>query len=383
MNTVYEIGVLHEDRADWLADLRQEIARELEHIGLHRSVVVVVKEGTPEGDAPAAIVYLASPDALASATLGQEVASAVDRGIVVIPVVDDLLGFSQKVPGILAPVNGYEWQSGGAARLARLLLEEVGIEDRQRRVFISHKREDGMGAAEQLHDRLCHDRFVPFIDRFAVRAGEPVQDTIADALEEHAFLLLLETQQAHTSSWVFDEVDYALSHTMGILILEWPGEPKQVPGSAGLPRLKLTTSDLAPDDHGYDCLTESALDRVVAAVEAAHANGIVRRRRMLVRSVEDAARASGCDTCLPLPGWRLLIGHSATITLVGVTARLPNAQDLQGLDEAKDAIGNANTVLLVHAARALREPLVKHLTWVAEGRDLSLVPENAVGGYWR
>src|SRR5205807_2551001 len=126
-----------------------------------------------------------------------------------------------------------------------------------------------------------------------VRAAEDVQEKIADALEDHAFLLLLETPLAHTSEWVVDEVDYALSHTMGTLILRWPGDPPAVPGSAGLPRLALAPTELTTDEHGYDVLTAAALDRMVGEVEAAHAQGLVRRRRMLIRSIEEAAAAAG------------------------------------------------------------------------------------------
>ena len=171
------------------------------------------------------------------------VAAALAAGTVVIPVVDDLADFARDVPDALRPINGLGWSGPSAGRaLARVLLAELGIEDRQRRVFISHKREDGLGAAEQLHDALSHHRFTPFIDRFVIREGEDVQATIADALEDHAFLLLLETPIAHTSDWAFDEVDYALTHTMGTIIVRWPGTTTSVPGSAGLPRLTLTAA---------------------------------------------------------------------------------------------------------------------------------------------
>ena len=159
-------------------------------------------------------------------------------------------------------------------QLVHLLLEELGIEEKQRRVFISHKRDDGLGAAEQLHDTLSHHGFRPFIDQFAVRVGQGVQAEIADALEDHAFLLLLETPLAHTSTWVFDEVDYALSHAMGVLILRWPGEPTPVPGSQGLPRIDLATDEIVPDAHGYDTLTEAGLSRIVSEVEGRPTRGV-------------------------------------------------------------------------------------------------------------
>ena len=382
MNTTYEIQVIQLDRVGWMTELREALAAELREVGLHRTVAVAVREVPPPPDAPSIGVYFGSPDAAVHSGVRASVEAAIRAGLVLIPVVAELSEYATCVPDSLASANGFAWDGAGAAeRLARLLLQELGIEDRQRRVFISYRREDGLAAAEQLHDQLSHKGFVPFIDRFAIRSGRQVQEAIADALEDHAFLLLLETPLAHTSDWVFDEIDYAISHTMGALILQWPHNPEPVPGSQGLPRLPLCPNELLVDDHGYEILKDTTLDKVLARVEAAHAQGLVRRRRMLVQSVEEAASAAGC-TCVPLPGWRLLVEHAGHSTLLGITPRLPTAEDLQDLDQARSASGVDRSAVLVHSARALREQLRSHLTWVACDRDLVLTPENAIGAQW-
>lgn len=378
----YEIQVMHVDRDNWLADLRRAVASELLAVGMHRSVAVDVTETEPTPLVPSIAVALIGPASKDDADLSSLIGNAIGLGRIVIPVVDDLDTFHAQVPAQVSPFNGFEWSGREPEhRLAQLLLEELGIEDRERRVFLSHKREDGLGAAEQLHDELTHHRFVPFIDRFAVPTGADVQEHIADALETYAFLLILETPQAHLSHWVFDEVDYALSHTMGTLILQWPDDPTPIPGSLGIPRLLLTPGDLTTDDHGYEVLTPEALDRVIREVEIAHAHGIVRRRRMLIRNVEDAARVAGA-TCIPLRDWTLDISAVAGRSIVGITPRLPAAKDLQRLDETRAAIDPGACALLVHVTRRLREPTRRHLEWVTGARDLELLPDNAIGARW-
>lgn len=382
MSVTYEIQVVHADRDDWLADLRRAVASELLTIGMHRSVSVDVTESAPSPLAPSVAVALIGPASRTSPTLADTLNDAISQGRVIIPVVEDLGQFQAVVPKELSPFNGFEWSGDEPERrLARLLFEELGIEDQDRRVFLSHKRDDGLGAAEQLHDALTHNRFVPFIDRFAIPKGADVQAHIADALESYAFLLVLETPLAYLSDWVFDEVDYALSHTMGTLILQWPGNPQTLPGSAGVPRLQLIPDEVTTDSHGYEVLTPDALDRVIREVELAHAQGIVRRRRMLVRNVEDAARAAGAR-CIPLRDWSLDISHAVGRSIVGVTPRLPNAQDLQRLDETRAEIDTSADALLVHAARQLGQPTRGHLEWITKGRGLELVPDNAIGARW-
>jgi hypothetical protein len=381
-NTTYEIEVFRDDADPRLDQLSQALNAELAEVGLHRTVTVATVEFEPGESAPSAGVYLASPGALADPDLSERLQAALAAGRVIVPVVDDLAQFSASVPPVLGPINGWEWSGNEPQRrLARFLLEQLGIEDRQRRVFISHKRDDGLGAAEQLHDHLSKMGFRPFIDRFAIRSADAVQAKIAEALEDHAFMLLLETPLASTSEWVFDEVDYALSHTMGTLILRWPGDHEQVPGSPGVPRLLLAEDDLRVDEHDFDVLTDSALDRVLAEVEAAHAQGLVRRRRMLIRSIADAAAAAGCAN-IPLPDWRLRIECCSGSTLIGITPRLPTARDLQFLDQAREDSDPGSSAILVHAARRLEQQLREHLSWVGAERELVVMPENAIGGRW-
>lgn len=383
MTTTYGIEVFQVGRSDCVQELKQAVALELETLGLHRSVAVAVVEGRPAGDAPQVGVFLGSALAKSDDDVIMRMNSALAAGTVIIPVVSELVSFAKEVPSELAFSNGIEWRVGGDARsLVRVLLEELGIEERQRRVFLSHRREDGLGAAEQLHDKLTHANFLPFIDRFSIRKGQDVQKEIANALEYYAFLLLLETPQAHNSNWVFDEVDYALSHTMGILIVSWPDDPKPVPGSIGLPRLVLTKEELTTDQHGYSTLTDAGLERVISKVEESHALALVRRRRMIVKSIEESAQSAGVDSCVPLRDWRLLVKQGSKTTVVGTMPRLPTAGDLQAIDKASISAGASSQALLVHSARQLSAELKDHLQWVAGDRNLDVIPENAIGGWW-
>lgn len=377
--TTYQVQAIQSDSDACVDELRCALQTEVEALGLHRSVEVAFGPDPP-GANPGVAVYLASPSTLADPACTRLAEEAVESAVVVFPIVPTLTGYRDQVPEVLYPLNGCEWGGADAAiRIARILLEELGIEERQRKVFISHRREDGLYAAEQLHEVLAQHRFRPFVDRFEMPPGAEVQTRIADALEEYAFLLLLETPLAHESPWVFDEVDYALSHTMGLHIVRWPGDLKAVPATDGLPRQQLARSDIR-DIMGYDALTEAALDSVLAAVEAQHARAMVRRRRYLLRSVEETAEGGGCN-CAPLPGWRLLIEQGGGSDVVQVAARLPRVDDLYDLDLARMQVAGDRGVV-VHAARSLRDERKRLLAWATGERPLALVPETAIGGYW-
>jgi hypothetical protein len=371
------------DRVDWAAELKRSITSEILGLGVHHSVaVMVVPAATGTLEAPTVGVYLGSVSAVRDAPLIAEIEIALRRGLVVIPVVDALENFATQVPTALRPVHGFEWTgTDPSRRLARKVLEELGVEDRRRRVFISHKRDDGLAVAEQLHDFLSHHGFEPFIDRFGVGLGRDVQNEIADALEDCAFLLLIETPLAAGSEWAFWEVDYALSHQMGMHILTWPGDVPELPGTNRLLRQRLNPADLR-SQRGYDVLTDAALDGILGEVEAIHANAIVRRRRYLLRSAEEAARNAGFDST-PLEDWRLLVQAGAGPSLVQVSARLPTVADLYSLDQAMSRPGaTVPSGVLIHSARQLSSPRREELAWATRARNLTLVPENAIGRFW-
>ncbi|GAB3077543.1 hypothetical protein GCM10027053_47510 [Intrasporangium mesophilum] len=383
MDVTYRIEVFHQERPQWSVRLQRAVQRELTDLGVHRSVVVDVSEGHIRADAtPGVAVALLGPGSAIDSDLAGLIRAAVADGVVVIPVVDDLPTFLDQAPAELAARNGFLWSGRDPEiGLARILLEELGIEEDDRRVFISHRRSDGLGAAERLHDSLTHYRFKPFIDRFAIPPGGDVQAEIADALEDFAFLLLLETPDAHASDWVFDEVEYALAHTMGVLIVQWPGDPTPVPGSAGMPRLTLEPDDLTRDEHGYEVLTERAMDRILRAVEAAHAQGLVRRRRMLLFNAQESAEEGG-NQCIPLTRWCLDVTGPHHRSIVAVAPRLPSPRDLQRLDEARTQIDPDAEGILLHAVRRLNDARRRHLDWVVGDRNLVMVPDNQIGGHW-
>ena len=318
----YHVNILALAEDERASLLQAAVANELGELGLHDSVEITFT-GAPTTGAPSVAVFFGGETAAADEDLVARADEAVNEVTTVLPVVDDLGRYTSLVPDSLRPINGLAWNGTTAATtVARRVLEELGIEERQRKVFISHRRADGLLAAEQLFEVLSKRGFIPFIDRFNIPGGADVQARIADELEDYAFLLVLETPSAHESSWVYDEIDYALTHVMGLHIVRWPGEFPAVPATARLPRQVLASDDISSDGD-FDQLTADAIDAVVAEIEAAHAYAMVRRRRNLLRSVEDAAEAAGCR-CWPLGHGRLMVQR--TEGLSSRTGREPTSR---------------------------------------------------------
>jgi hypothetical protein len=374
--TQYYINTIHDGADRRVSELESSLRETLREFGLHLTVAFEFTQ-SPGPGSPEVSVFFGTTEAVKNPDCIRGIEAALASGSAVIPVTENEGSRKFTIPESLERVNCFFWETG-LPGLVRLVLEQLGIEESQRRVFISHRRQDGLLMAEQLHDQLSHHRFDPFIDRFAIPPGADVQRVITDSLDSFAFLLLIESPKAPESDWVFYEVEYALYHYMGIYILSWPGAPL-IPGTVGLPRYLLADTDLI-EDNGYQTLSPNIVPEIVQRIEEEHARGIVRRRQNLLASVRDALEDAG-KSYTQIAQWQLLVRDPDEV--VAVTPRLPSVTDLYEIDQlAVRTIATRPTSAIVHTARRMDREQKDLLEWAVDGRTIALIPDNAIGAYW-
>lgn len=392
---IYTVYCVHDDRRDWADSLRHRLEETAANLG-GRSSTVLVHDGLPgalqrDPSVPAMVVYLGSPAGAASVDCIRQVDEALADRLLVLPCVDRLANFTAHTPESLHRLNGVEWTAEGAPpAVVHFVLEALGLEERQRLAFLSHRRSDALALAEQLHDELVKNRFWPFVDRFDIAPAADVQQRIYAALEETAFVVLVESPDAALSDWVLEEVNYALAESLGMLIVTFPGTPP-LPGTQDLPRFYLDAGDLYPDPGGQAVLTTGALGRLVTEIESIHAKALVRRRRRLVLNTRTKARNAGFAT-IELPGGVLLVVNADADGaadggpppyVVHFVPRPPGPADLFTVDAARCRHGDAQTeAVLVHATSRLTQDATELLTWCRADRKIRLIPDLLVGRDW-
>lgn len=389
----YRVFCVHADRSSWLSEVRSAIEDELRSIAEAGRSLVEVVDGYVAGEAgrPAVALYFGSTAGAASEPCWQLLEQFIDSDVVVVPCIERGADLFQHVPAIISDRNAWWWEDPTPAiRLARFALESLGIEERQRAVFISHRRSDAIEMAEQLHDALAKHRFRPFVDRFDIAPAESVQRRLMETLDEMAFVLLIESPDVHDSKWVLEEVDHALEHSLGLLILTWP-DTDPVRGTEDLPRRHLLDDELQPGPLGQRILGKDVVREIVDRVESVHAAALARRRRRLVLSTKELAMKAGWRAT-ELPGWVLLAEKDPSpdgtdplvtggSTLVTFTPRLPEPSELYRLDvSCRAALPNTPVErgLLVHAGSDVPPDRAALLEWCAGDRQLAVVPDSAV-----
>jgi len=349
-------------------------------------------------------VYLGSEQAARSSRCGDEVKAAIDAGLVILPCVRELTSFMRDTPpGPLQRYNGVEWPDAEAPGTAlHFVLETLGLEDKQRMVFLSHRRSDALSLAEQLHDGLIKSRFWPFVDRFDIQPAVNVQQRIYEALEETAFVVLIESPDAESSPWVLEEVHYALRHSLGMLIVSLP-DVAPLGGTNDLPRFHvreemLTSPTVSEADDGgglpaeQRVLAHDALEALIGEIESIHAQSLVRRKRRLIEHTVVAVERAGL-TAREEAGNVLIVNASdlgagqksrPPHSIVRFAARPPRPQDLYHADRSRLRLGGDGTgAVLVHAGPDLPQDGAELLLWCRNERDIALLPDHLVGQHWR
>lgn len=333
-----------------------------------------------------AVIYLGSTRAASDGECRRQVATALTLHLPIIPVVEGGHPRAEQVDDRLQYLKTITWSTGQALPhdLLETVREVLGITERERRIFISYRQIDAASVAIQLHQSLTARRFRVFLDQFETSPAENIQDRIAEALEDMACVLLLQSPQVHTSEWVDREITQALRSQLPVLILRWSNAIADMPKirEARLPSFVIDVQrDLVQGEIRAEKLTE-----LLNWAERYHADGLLRRRRESIEGATQFAEARGWTVTVE-PRWKLALtkaGGGFHPVLLGLTPRLTKTEDLHELDAWPvpdlPAVGVRWRKVVLQTSTELPEKRMVVLHWVAAPRDMGVaLGVNALG----
>jgi hypothetical protein len=309
----------------------------------------------PASDAPHRVaVWVGKEDADL-----QSLEYAIAASLPILPVAVDR--DFRALPALLSALNASVFGED-LAPLVEVVLRMLGLSERERRVFVSYRRDDTTPLADQLRHALLDRGFDVFIDRFSIEPGEDVQRRIDIELGDKAFVLVLESPTMHESKWIQHEITYAVQHGLALHSLMVPGvaQHQQIAELDGRRESIGLVNGTLPAD---------ALEDVCLRLEVVHASRLRRHREQMV----DALR-----TWLVEAGFDARVGHDWTVVaerdderrLYLITPRAPTAADLYAAHLARVRLDPDATGVVAHNPRDLDADLVALNSWVAEDRNL-------------
>ena len=327
--TAYRIVFIHEERHASAQALESAVTAALSDFP-DVSKLLEFSSSLSDDRTPQVVAYLASATGKASRAVNDVIHAALVGAVSILPVVgpDRPADVSGQLPDRIAHLNAAIWEGDGAG-VATLLLEMLGLVERERKIFISYRRSETSVLAVQLHTELVQRRFDVFLDRFAVPPGVDFQRRLDEDLGDKAFVLLLESPDLRHSPWVRHEILYAHRRRIEILALTlpWTASTELVPTIDPAFRLRLDGSDLLADG----TLSQDSLASVLDRIELGHARALRRRREQILGSVTEKLQADGCS-CRPVDDWCIVArGPSGRSGLFWVTPRRPEPRDFHSL----------------------------------------------------
>lgn len=283
----------------------------------------------------------------------------------VIPVVKRFDQFSGFVPDFLQATNGccLKSEDPEMTELATAMLECVGLLRRQRRVFVSYRRNESREAALQMHDLLSSRGFDVFLDTHDIRPGDPFQEVLWHRLCDSDVLVMLDTPAYFESRWTREEIGRARAKEIHILRVIWPGhQPTKMTDLSET--IYLDEEDL--ESHSGPIINEKA-DEIALKVEGVRSRSIAARYMSITgRLRADVVRIGasfegvGAHRAIAI---RLLDDRRIwAYPVVGV----PTAETLNDIANKALLADQKEIPVLVYDDIGIREAWSAHLKWLED-----------------
>lgn len=222
MSTVlYELALMGLPSDDQVREVEQHLLKGIEPFGLTLGKEVAwstrVTSFEPSQRIAASVVFFG-----AEGVSDEGLKPILRHGIPIVPVASTYSRVHTEIPEILRSLNCLAYQEDGPQRVATALLECTGLLPRQRRVFVSYRRNESREAALQLFDVLSARHFDVFLDTHGIGPAEDFQAMLWHRLCDSDVLVMLDTPGYFESRWTSAEFGRALAKGISVLRVGWP-----------------------------------------------------------------------------------------------------------------------------------------------------------------
>lgn len=368
----YQVLFLNDDSSDTSDAIRTSLRTAAEDLGLNPDVDVVLLSESSWSNFdrryPAAAVYFGFSSGSAATT--RVLDDVLSAGITVLPLVSTLTRYRSAVPQALWDINGIEDVPADpeCRCIVDLVLRELRLIRGKRSAFVSYKRADSSGVAEQLYRALDDRKYDVFLDTHSVEAGRRFQSVLWDRLGDADVLVLLNSPNAFTSTWVEQEVTRAQNLGLGVIQIVWPTQPLRLDMDLCVP-IVLRTDSFDADGR----LTEATLTDVLNQVEAIRARSFAARRSRVVGDLQAYAVAAGTTAYLQ-PNGTVDVQHGGRKIRVQPVVGHPESELIHDTHDSCASLGPDTVGAIIFDDLGLYPSKNAHLKWLN-----TYLPVRAVG----
>jgi hypothetical protein len=297
----------------------------------------------------------------------------------VIPVIDKAGDAKKYLPPCLQHRNALvtsRYRRYWTAVAADALVAHAALPRVMRRVFISYKRDESIGVARQLRQRLSSEGFEVFLDEQSIEHGALFAREIAYRLTDADLVVVLATGGIAKSRWVSRELRLAERAGIGVIAVEWP------PAGSGDPLLRTLMPDQvfrvsAPLKSRRDVLSRADLKRLVPKLYDLRVAAVAQRVQGLVPAAAIALANRHPGETLT-PGRRLgeIVSRNARNRETELLVVMPFRPTVRSLWETCSVWKGVRDVRFVYREAVPRDPRVRSLRWAIQPHQPGIVVEH-------
>lgn len=299
----------------------------------------------------------------------------VDASLVLPIVQGSLDDFNQCVPKIISTYNGLavseQDKDVKVEKIANNILEAFSLLRKNRRVFISYKRDESTSVAIQLYEALERSGFDVFLDTHNIRPSEPFQDELWHRMADSDVVVLLNTSNFLGSMWTTQELATANKLLLGMVVVSWPEHSIKNHKDAEISfPIQLKAHDFNNEN---ERLNNNIVDQIIKNVESIRARTLAARRDNLISNFMKMAKSKGCNPQLDSYKIISMTKNDEEIVLVPAVG-IPNSLNYESSSIFIEEIRNKKYehVYILFDETCIRDYWLKHLKWL----DSSLAVET-------
>ena len=332
--------------------------------------------------APTVVVYLGG-DTQVDANV---VAGFVDEAVPVVPVVADLKRFSTETPPSLHGINGtsVDWVAPDFTEVVNVVLENLALLRRDRRLFISYRRCESQAIAHQLRIAFDDAGYDTFLDLSSVPKADDFQSVLWHRLLDSDVMVLLDTPGFLGSRWTREEVAQAFGMSVGVLRVAWPEVPAERFAELAAHELLKEADLVRATKPAQDLLEPRAMARIVSATEGLRARNVAARHDNLVGEFCDAADLLGIDVTVQPGRFVLVRARNGQRIAIVPTVGVPDAQRFHDASLRFPVAGDvADEAVLLYDHRGMHGGWRVFLEWLDQHLPVKGVRATAASDFLR
>lgn len=278
-----------------------------------------------------------------------------------LPVLQEDTPFSLPTPFDIP--NAAFWQAD-IGEVIPTIFSLTGVSEEDQKIFISYRRTDTYEFAVQLSDKLSHEGFDVFLDRFSIPPSINFQNRLYQELADKAMILCLESPDYQNSQWVQYEIAFAKKYRLGVFAINVNHSPKVLSIDDEFRRDVWLSGSV---------LDEGILDSLVNEIKYQHSIALFRMRYYLTQNIFIALNNSGLSPNEDQRGVIHFMNSSHLEYSILARPRPPHLADYHYLDSV--SIPGKKIMLGPEFVEEKRDLLN---SWISQKSAIDFYPEGSI-----